>query len=115
MEIINNRKFHESENIFGDRRRSVYEEVEYVGTPAELAELVKTEPYVYVRFYKDLKQNAQLVEQLNKLNLLPERMDWESEESYFDGFNLIVFNHGEVGGFSTKDFEEISPVFTFKI
>lgn len=100
-------------NSFGQMETKGFEEVKYTGTPAELAELVKTESYVFLAMPKQLKANSALMEELAALNLLPARMDWESNETYFDGFNLIVYDHGEAQGRELRDFVERSPIFCF--
>lgn len=103
-----------SVNTFGQTTYKSYDEVNYIGTPAELAELIKTEPYVYVSMTKDLKKNTALVNELKALNLLPARMDWESDETYFDSFNVVLYNHGEAEGEQARNISEASPVFRFE-
>lgn len=102
-----------STNLFGDKTHHADGGIKYTGTPAELAELIKHEPYVYVKFDIYKKRNTALVGELSALGLLPERQSWESDEVYWESFNLIEYYHGAAEGRCLKDFVYVTPIFEF--
>lgn len=114
MEKTTTTRWSNQTNTFGQTTYREYTEESYIGTPAELAELVKRESYVYLKMPKMLKRNSALMEELAALNLLPTRKAWESDETYWDGWNLIVYIHGEAECRDVRDYTDLSPVFRFE-